>query len=198
MRSLVLSRGFVSRPHSWYTKSCPQCGVSWGQLSQTLTVQPFSAAVCPGGKTAALTFTRPPATWPLGKHRLLLQAQLSAMRSCTPGFRGCAPIVGAGAVVRNAEFGGAGLSWVRTNHGCIWGCPQCGVGPGPRFSWVRCWSSSGGRVCRCTRAYSTSGTRLSPRSRHRRCCCPRDLWGPSMTGRDPPGGSAWGFMGVRQ
>ena len=47
--------------------------------------------------------------------------------------RGRAPVVGAGAVVRNAELH-PGLSWVRTNHGCIWGCPQCGVGPGPRFS----------------------------------------------------------------
>ena len=40
--------------------------------------------------------------------------------------RGRAPIVGAGAVVRNAELH-PGLSWVRANDGCIWGCPQCGV-----------------------------------------------------------------------
>ena len=51
------------------------------------------------------TFTRPPATWSVGKHRLLVQAQLSAMRSCTPGFRGCAPMMGAAVVVRNAECG---------------------------------------------------------------------------------------------
>ena len=110
--------------------------------------------------------------------------------------RGRAPIVGAGAVVRNAEFGGAGLSWVSANDGCRRGCPQCGVGPGPRFSWVRCWSSSGGRVRRCTRAYSTSGTRLSPRSRHRRCCWPRNLCGPSLTGRVPPGDFAPGISWV--
>ena len=88
--------------------------------------------------------------------------------------------------------------WVRTNHGCIWGCPQCGVGPGPRFSWVRCWSSSGGRVRRCTRAYSTSGTRLSPHCRrHRGCvCCPRNLCGPSLAGRVPPGDFAAGISWV--
>ena len=108
MRSLVLNRSFVGRPHSWYTKSCPQCGVSWGQLSQTLTIGPFSATVCPGGKTAALTFTRPPATWSVGKHRLLLQAQLSAMRTVAPIYS----------------------SWVQTNDGCRRGCPQCGVWPG--------------------------------------------------------------------
>ena len=51
------------------------------------------------------TFTRPPATWSVGMHRLLVQAQLSAMRSCTPGFRGCAPMMGAAVVVRNAECG---------------------------------------------------------------------------------------------
>ena len=119
------------------------------------------------------TFTRPPATWSVGGHPLLVPPWLSAMRSV--------------ARVRNW--------WVCTNDGCIWGCPQGGVGPGPRFSWVRCWSSSGGRVCRCMRAYSTSGTRLSSRSTHRRCCCPRNLCGPSLTGRVPPGGSAWGFHG---
>ena len=64
------------------------------------------------------TFTRPPATWSVGMHRLLVQAQLSAMRSCTPGFRGCAPMMGAAVVVRNAECGpgaelvGAHQSWV--------------------------------------------------------------------------------------
>ena len=73
-----------------------------------MTVQLFSAAVCPGGKTAALTFTRPPATWFVGKHRLLVQAQLSAMRSVAPIYS----------------------SWVRTNDGCGCGCPQCGVWPG--------------------------------------------------------------------
>ena len=65
------------------------------------------------------TFTRPPATWSVGKHRLLVQAQLSAMRSLVgPGFRGCAPMMGAAVVVRNAECGpgaelvGAHQSWV--------------------------------------------------------------------------------------
>ena len=54
------------------------------------------------------TFTRPPATWSVGKHRLLVQAQLSAMRSLVgPGFRGCAPMMGAAVVVRNAESGPA-------------------------------------------------------------------------------------------
>ena len=197
MRSLVLNRGFVGRPHSWHTRSCPQCGVSWGRLSQTLTVQPFSTGVYPDGKSPALTFTRPPATLSVGRHPLLVFPVLSAMRSSTPGFRGCAPMMGAAVVVRNAELH-PGLSWVCTNDGCIWGCPQCGVGPGPRFLWVRCWSSSGGRVRRCMRAYSTSGTRLSSRSRHRRCCWPRNLCGPSLTGRGPPGGSAGVFMGVHQ
>ena len=52
------------------------------------------------------TFTRPPATWSVGKHPLLVQAQLSAMRSLVgPGFRGCAPMMGASVVVRNAECG---------------------------------------------------------------------------------------------
>ena len=52
------------------------------------------------------TFTRPPATLSVGRHRLLVQAQLSAMRSLVgPGFRGCAPMMGAAMVVRNAECG---------------------------------------------------------------------------------------------
>ena len=78
------------------------------------------------------TFTRPPATWSVGKHRLLVQAQLSAMRSCTPGFRGYAPMMGAAVVVRNAEL-----------HPCFRGCaPIMGAcvvvrnaesGPAPGF-----------------------------------------------------------------
>ena len=81
---------------------------SRGQLSQTLTSRPSSAAVCPGGKSPALTFTRPPATLFVGGHPLLVQAQLSAMRSLVgPGFRGCAPMMGAAVVVRNAESGPA-------------------------------------------------------------------------------------------
>ena len=65
------------------------------------------------------TFTRPPATWFVGGHPLLVQAQLSAMRSLVgPGFRGYAPMMGAAMVVRNAECGpgaelvGAHQSWV--------------------------------------------------------------------------------------
>ena len=54
------------------------------------------------------TFTRLPATWSVGKHRLLVQAQLSAMRTVAPIYS----------------------SWVRTNDGCRRGCPQCGVWPG--------------------------------------------------------------------
>jgi len=54
------------------------------------------------------TFTRPPATLSVGRHRLLVQAQLSAMRSVAPIYS----------------------SWVRTNDGCRRGCPQCGVWPG--------------------------------------------------------------------
>ena len=111
--------------------------------------------------------------------------------------RGCAPMMGAAVVVRNAELH-PGISWVCTNHGCIWGCPQCGVWTVPGLLWVRCWSSGGGRVCRCSRAYSTSGTRLSPhRRRHRGCVCwPRNLYGRSLAGRGPPGGSAPGFSWV--
>ena len=92
---------------------------SRGRLSQTLTVQPFSTGVYPDGKSPALTFTRPPATWFVGGHPLLVQAQLSAMRSLVgPGFRGCAPMMGAAVVVRIAECGpgaelvGAHQSWV--------------------------------------------------------------------------------------
>ena len=54
------------------------------------------------------TSTRPPATWSVGKHRLLVQAQLSAMRTVAPIYS----------------------SWVQTNDGCRRGCPQCGVWPG--------------------------------------------------------------------
>ena len=39
----------------------------------------------------------------------MVQAQLSARRSCTPGFRGCAPMMGATVVVRNADLRRAGF-----------------------------------------------------------------------------------------
>ena len=65
------------------------------------------------------TSTRPPATWSVGKHRLLVQAQLSAMRSLVGpgcGIGGCAPIMGASGVVRNAESGPASCF-----RGCVVG-----------------------------------------------------------------------------
>ena len=87
-------------------------------------------------------------------------------------------------LLRNRQTGGP---WVSAHCWCRPGCPQCGVWAGPGVLWVRCWSSSGGRVHRCTRAYSTSATRLSPHSRrHRGCACwPRDLCGP-LVGRSRP------------
>ena len=119
MWSLVQNRGFVGRPHSWYTRSCPQCGVSWGQLSQTLTSGPFSAAVCPGGKSRALC-------------QLLRDRQLHGpwvstgcwcRRSCPQCglwprsiVRGCAPMMGAAVVVRKAESGPASCF-----RGCVVG-----------------------------------------------------------------------------
>ena len=96
-----------------------------------------------------------------------------------PRFRGCPPMVGATVVVRNAESR-----------------------PGPGVSWLRWWSSSGGRVHRCARVYSTTGTRLPPRRRrHGGCVCwPRDLYvAPSLqvpphrvvTPRVAVGGHQW-------
>ena len=87
--------------------------------------------------------------------------------------------------------------WVRTNDGCCWGCPQCGVWTGLGLLWVCCWSSGGGRVRRCRRVCSTSGTRLPPnRRRHRGCVCwPRDLCDPQLAGRAPPGSFAPAFHG---
>ena len=86
-------------------------------------------------------------------------------------------------------------SWVGANDGWCCGCPQCGVLSGTAVLWVRCWSSDGGRVHRCTRAYSTSGTRLSPYCRRHRgcvCCPPRTMW--PLVGRSRPAG--WFRTGV--
>ena len=71
-----------------------------------MTVHPFSAVVCPGGKSPALAFTRLPATWSVGSHPLLVHLVLSAMRNRPGhGIGWWAPIVGVSGVVRNAEFG---------------------------------------------------------------------------------------------
>ena len=109
----------------------------------------------------------------------LLGVVLSAMRSRARSVvRGCAPMMGPALVVRNAESG-----------------------PAPGVLWPRCWSSSGGRVHRYTRVYSTSGTRLPPHRRGQRgcVCCPRDLYVAPVDGSRPAGRfSHRGFVGVRQ
>ena len=116
---------------------------------------------------------------------------------------------------RPAGWQRPGLPWVDTNGGLGPGCPQCGVwlGPGirervpivggvglvvrnaesvsgPGLSCVGCWSSGGGRVHRCARVYSTTGTRLPPRSNsssRQLVLPPRPVCAPLLTGRAPPG-----------